>query len=444
MPSLPTVDLEDAKISESFVLWARELVRERIQATALLMTVIFLLALLLELALANEQVQAGRGSLWHSVLVALCGMCWLTMRTLPLARRYPVFVAAPWYFLAAIVGGIYLSAMGGFDGPFFYAVYAVAPLVAYLPCTLPQRIFLTIGMVVGFSVAFLAPHPDYLRYSLIHIPATYLVLGSAGSIALGQLGYKLIREHYAMSQLLMRRNESLVERVEQTSAVVGTLIETLDATRKAERTQIARALHDELGQLIVGARMKISNLERRFHKYGPKPSSLELTSDLESLAALMDELNQSSRDLLSELRTKDTGNLGDRIRALVQPLAGHEGLSVSVSVQLPEQALPSALEETVYRTVQEALTNVVKHAGRCDVTATIDVQEADGASEIVVVVQDTGAGFAPAAVPEGASWGLVGMRERVEEVRGTLSITSGGAGTEISARLPLPKGVALT
>ena len=402
------------------------------------MSGIFALALCFELVLGNQQVQAASGTLWHTLLVAICIGCWLVMHTVPLARRYPVLTAAPWYFLTAIVGGVYLSSMGGFDGPFFYAVYAVAPLTAYLPCALPQRVFLTVGMVVAFCVAFLASHPEYLDYPLIHIPATYLVLGSAGSIALGQLGYKLIREHYAMSQLLLRKNETLVERVGQTSAIVSTLIETVDATRKAERRQIARTLHDELGQLIVGARMKISNLERRFHKYGPEPSSLELTSDLESLASLMEELNYSSRHLLSELRTTPNGDLEQRIRALTQPLGAHDGLNVSLGLRLPEQSLPPALEETVYRMIQEALTNVVKHAGNCDVTVTIDTRDDDDASEIVVGVDDTGTGFEPAAVPAGASWGLVGMRERVEEVRGTLSIASSSEGTQISARLPLP------
>jgi len=363
----------------------------------------------------------------------------MTMDKLPLARQYPVFVAGPQYFLTTTVGGFYLSSMGGFDGPFFYAIYAIAPLVVYLPCALPQRVFLTVGMVTCFSVAFLAPHPEYLRYSLIHIPATYIVLGSAGSIALGHLGYKLIHEHYTMGELLLRKNETLVERVEQTSAVVGTLIQRLDTTRKAERTQIARVLHDELGQLIVGARMKISNLERKFHKYESEQSSSKFSSDLESLAELMEELNHSSRYLLLELRNKTDGDLEQRIGTLIQSLAGHEGLSVSLDLQLPKQPLPSALEETVYRTVQEALTNVVKHAGVCDVAVTIGAHDGEDPSEIVVTVRDTGTGFQTAIVPDEASLGLLGMRERVEEASGTLSITSDSKGTRISARLPLPK-----
>ena len=280
-------------------------------------------------------------------------------------------------------------------------------------------------------------HIQYLRYPLIHIPATYLVMGSACSIALGHLGYGLMREHFVMGQLLLQKNETLIARVEQTSSVVGTLIQHLDATRKAERTKIARTLHDELGQLIVGARMKISNIERRFHKHGPDQTSTALTSDLESLAELMEELNVSSRDLLTELRTKEERNLEQRINALVEPLSDQKDLVVRVEFQASNESFPEDVEECIYRTIQEALTNVVKHAGSCDVSISVNLAETDA---VVVTVQDTGAGFEQAVIPAGSSWGLVGMRERVEEANGTLSIVSGASGTQISVRLPLPKG----
>ena len=437
IPSHTTPGLADSTLTASFELWAREAMRERVQTTALVMSVIFTLAFFLELALGNEQVEQAGGPVWNLVFFAICATCWVAMRKLPLARTSPTLVAAPLYFLVPMVGGAYLSSMGGFDGPFFYAVYAIAPLMIYLPCALPQRIVLTLGMIVSFCATYIAPHPEYLRYPLIHIPATYLVMGSACSIALGHLGYGLMREHFVMGQLLLQKNETLIARVEQTSSVVGTLIQHLDATRKAERTKIARTLHDELGQLIVGARMKISNIERRFHKHGPDQTSTALTSDLESLAELMEELNVSSRDLLTELRTKEERNLEQRINALVEPLSDQKDLVVRVEFQASNESFPEDVEECIYRTIQEALTNVVKHAGSCDVSISVNLAETDA---VVVTGQETGAGFEQAVIPAGSSWGLVGMRERVEEANGTLSIVSGASGTQISVRLPLPKG----
>ncbi len=437
-------DFADEAISESFEIWVRETVRGRIQLAVLLSIGIFAFALVLELALANEQVRAVHGTSWLIGQISIGIVSWVVMHKLPWSHRYPVFVATPLLCLQAIVGGLYLSSMGGFDGPFYYAVYFATPLVAFLPCALLPRLVISISMVVCFTIAFLGPHPEYLRYSLLHIPVMYVVAGSAVSIALGHFAYKLTGEHYIMGQLLSRENETLSERVEENIGIVSTLIQRLDATRKAERTQIARMLHDELGQLIVGARMKISKLERKSHRNGQARSSSELTGDLTSLAELMDVLNRSSRDLLSELRTKEDDNLEQRIKALVQSFAEHMGLEASICCQLPRR-LPPIISETVYRITQEALTNVVKHAGPCDVEVRIEVREGgEGASEVIVSVKDTGLGFETTGLQEGESLGLIGMRERVGEAEGTLSIASSASGTLILARLPLPKNRSVT
>ena len=99
-----------------------------------------------------------------------------------------------------------------------------------------------------------------------------------------------------------------------------------------------------------------------------------------------------------------------------------------------EPRLSEDLETAVYRLVQEALTNVAKHA-RADVVR-VAVTESDG--ELLIEVQDDGAGFDPDLATDG--FGLAGIRERVSLAGGTLSIDSGGQGTLLSARLPTLRG----
>jgi signal transduction histidine kinase len=197
-----------------------------------------------------------------------------------------------------------------------------------------------------------------------------------------------------------------------------------------ERTRWARELHDETLQDLAGLRVLLSGARRA-------------GSDTE--AALDDAVSQIEmsitglRHLITELRPAalDAYGLGAAIEALVQRIAGVSGLDIAADVTLawesgaaetrPEDEIESAL----YRLVQEALTNVTRHARAEHVH--IVVKEDD--HEFLVEVHDDGRGFDPTERREG--FGLVGMRERVALVGGSLHIASGaGEGTVIAARVP--------
>jgi signal transduction histidine kinase len=203
------------------------------------------------------------------------------------------------------------------------------------------------------------------------------------------------------------------------------------AAAEAERRRWARELHDETLQGLGGLRLLLSSALRRDDLQRAQEAMREaverIEREVENLRAIITELRPAALDELG-LRSAIEGLL-DRHReqggfqidgelALAGPMAGE--------VRLDEE-----LEGTVYRLVQEALTNVAKHARASKVR--VAVSEADG--ELLVEVQDDGAGFDPDAGSHG--FGLAGMQERVSLAEGTLSIDSGEQGTLVRACLPV-------
>jgi signal transduction histidine kinase len=207
---------------------------------------------------------------------------------------------------------------------------------------------------------------------------------------------------------------------------------------EAERRRWARELHDETLQELGGLRVLLSaarrstDPERLDEALG---QALELvTGGIANLRALIADLRPAALD--------DIGT-GAALSGLVERVRATSGLPIELTVDLSFEAgrvtsrhVPE-LEETIYRIVQEALTNAVKHANAQRVW--IEVREASGS--VAIVVGDDGQGFDPDGAATG--FGLVGMRERTMLADGTLEVRSaGGTGTVLAVSLPVQKIVA--
>ena len=149
------------------------------------------------------------------------------------------------------------------------------------------------------------------------------------------------------------------------------------------------------------------------------------------------------RRVVEGLRPPAIDDLGleAALREVISRLGSNAGTSFEVVVPEPLPAVPAAVEVALYRIVSEAVTNVVRHARAAACRVTISVRE----QAIVAEVSDDGAGIRPCAsgLPRpgpGPGHGLVTMRERAEELGGTLRVGSDVAGTSIIARLPLAAG----
>ncbi len=213
-------------------------------------------------------------------------------------------------------------------------------------------------------------------------------------------------------------------RTRQLAADLQRTREDLVAAREEERRRIRRDLHDSLGPALSGQALTI---EAARSLLATDPAAADgLLRDLTAHSRqALDEVRRLARQLrppvLDELGL--AAALGD-LRERYRP----QGLDVTVEVP-PLPDLPAAVEVAVYRIVQEALTNVVRHAAARTCVLSLGL---DGAALAVSVVDDgCGVGSSPAGV------GMASMRERAEELGGALTVTSSPGGTRVTARLPL-------
>jgi two-component system, NarL family, sensor histidine kinase DevS len=201
------------------------------------------------------------------------------------------------------------------------------------------------------------------------------------------------------------------------------------AAAEAERRRWARELHDETLQAMGALKILIARVARlddpEAMRTAMRDATEQLTSDIAGLRSLIAELRPAALDELG---------LEPAIASLAQRTGAQSGLEVETDLELPpERDIGPDLATTVYRLVQEALTNVVKHADATRVT--VVVRCAGGALELAV--RDDGTGFDSSAAGDGG-FGLTGMRERAELAGGELRIGAGATGgTVVQARLPL-------
>jgi len=232
-------------------------------------------------------------------------------------------------------------------------------------------------------------------------------------------------------QLLRTFAASAANAVAMSRSVEADRLRSTIAAAEAERRRWARELHDETLQALGGLRVMLASALRREDPViaveAMRQGISDVDREIENLRAIITDLRPS---LLDDL------GLVPAIEALVErPRAG--GVEITCEFSLPDSGragsgLAPELETTVYRLVQEALTNVVKHAGATEVSISIAI----GGDGLVVEVRDDGIGFDTDEPASG--FGLAGMRERIFLAGGSLELVSApGEGTLMRARLPV-------
>ncbi len=263
-------------------------------------------------------------------------------------------------------------------------------------------------------------------------------IGIATVTAIGLLAFFMYLRQAQALLLVNQREQAMLEHerdrleslVRERTATLSELANHLQQVREDERGHLARELHDELGALLTAAKLDVARLKSKIDASVPDVA--------ERLKHLTDTLNSGialKRRIIEDLRPSSLSHLGltAALEILTREYAQRAGIEVETNLEPVE--LPPAAQLTVYRMVQEALTNIGKYAQASKVLVSVHAHP----KHVAVQVHDNGAGFDPASVRV-SSHGLAGMRHRVEAAGGRLSVhSSPGNGTLLSAVLPLQR-----
>ena len=204
----------------------------------------------------------------------------------------------------------------------------------------------------------------------------------------------------------------------------------LEAAREAERTRIAREIHDELGQALTALKIDLTWLRRRL----PQPAP-ELAGKVDGMEAILDATAGAIQRIATELRPGVLDELG--LQAAIQWQAREfetrTGIACRVEVGAAHSAVDATRATAAFRIFQEALTNVARHAGASSVLVRFTLS----AQALELSVQDNGRGISDGALSDSRSLGLLGIRERATNLGGTVTITAAsGRGTLLTLSLP--------
>ncbi|MFN2544584.1 MAG: sensor histidine kinase [Actinomycetota bacterium] len=357
----------------------------------------------------------------YAAVLVIAGAGGITVALMPWRRLFETglgqWALYAWsaFDIALVAGGVAANGAGsselwiifGLTTLFFAASYPLRAQVALLAATMGSYL-LTIGMFgLDISAARL-----FLRLA---------VLGLVALLA-SYLSRELMHEMSAHSRA---RDES-----ERAAGLLVRLLSRLVNVQEDERVRVGRELHDELGQLLTS----ILHYARRLEH--------DLTGDnanrAHDIVRVAERALAGTRSLVRTLRPVELDQMGlvSAIRRLAYDLEDRHALHIAVRSEGLEDRLPPNLETAAYRIVQEALTNVVRHAN----ARAVDIDLVRRDHELLVTLRDDGMGFDPARVnrEESDGVGLIGMLERARLVGGEVWIESApGQGTLVRLRAPI-------
>ena len=234
-------------------------------------------------------------------------------------------------------------------------------------------------------------------------------------------------------RVLERRSEEQRAIAEEAERQTRQLSQRLVATQEVERKNLSRELHDHVAQVLTALRMELGRIER-----GRSPGDTRLGAAVSECKLLVDKMFRTVRDLALGLRPSMLDDFGLRaaLEWHVRDVTRRYGVDIELNVGGEFDALPDRHQTCVYRAIQEALTNCVRHAKAHSIKVNVTGHD-DG---LTVSVTDDGIGFDLGLRRDGL--GLRGLEERVKELDGDVTITSViGQGTTITMQLPPPVSV---
>jgi signal transduction histidine kinase len=354
---------------------------------------------------------------------------------LPLARRRPaVFCVAAVAGLSALTAH-YMALSGPLGGPWFHFLYGCPMLSIPLVVRPAWRTVGALLIAAAAWGAYVATAPGELHHPLHPACVSFLAFATAMSVVLGHFFYRIVHSNFLHrtrlgdeQEELRRLNERLGTLIDERTVELRRLTQHIDRVREEERRWIAHEIHDELGQELAGLRLGLAVSREAARETAPG-----CRAQLDELSVGFDRVAETMRRILRGLRPAVLDELGavEAIRWLAHETSDRAGLKVEVQVSPPDLELVRERGTTVFRIVQEALTNVVRHARAK--RATVSLAARGGALELTV--SDDGVGFAEPT--PGRGLGLVSIRERAKALAGEATwARRRNGGTRLTVKLP--------
>ena len=205
--------------------------------------------------------------------------------------------------------------------------------------------------------------------------------------------------------------------------------------REEERARVARELHDELGQVLTSLKLEFTWLVDQLRNTEPKPG-IQLVNKLQSLIGLIEVSIQSVRQISSELRPAVLDHLGLReaIQWEATKFEARTGIRCRISWELKGEPADRTRQLAMFRILQEALTNVARHAH----AGAVRIAVRERGKTLTLTIRDNGRGITKAELSSVESIGLLGMTERARLLGGRVTIAgSPGRGTAVTVTVPM-------
>jgi signal transduction histidine kinase len=246
--------------------------------------------------------------------------------------------------------------------------------------------------------------------------------------------YFVLRRAYGGWRRAEEQRRSVIEKARARFRDLSARIQHL---REEERTRISREIHDELGQLLTGLKLELRWIEDRLA--GQEDRALNPVLDkLVEAGEVVDNTIAAVQRIAADLRPSvlDDLGLGSAIREEGLRFAGRTGIACEVEPSDEAEHVPEDVATAAFRIFQESLTNVARHSGAKTVRARYEVK--DGA--LSLAVHDDGKGIESSVFDSPMSLGLLGMKERAEQLGGQIGFEKGDdGGTKVWVKVPVKK-----
>jgi signal transduction histidine kinase len=242
-------------------------------------------------------------------------------------------------------------------------------------------------------------------------------------------------KHYQLINLDITEQKLAEEALKNSQLELRDFASHLQNIREEEKIAIAREIHDDLGQILVALKIELGLFKHKISKEKGCINSEEILCKFDDLSVMVDKTIKTTRRIMTGLRPEIIDSLGfiEAAKSYVIEFEIRNHLPCQFNCTIDELNTTPQQSVALFRILQEALTNVVKHAKATEVKISISVQS----GKIIMEINDNGIGFDDTQKGRQDSYGMIGMKERVILLEGELIITSKtGIGTSVKIVMP--------